>query len=219
MLRFERIEHAVLALSFITLVYTGFALKFPDQWWARPVLLLEGTRPLRGILHRVAAVVFLVVAVAHVISLITNRGLREHWKEMIPRVNDAREALANFAYNLGLGSEAPGRSPHSYIEKAEYWALVWGAVVMAVSGLLLWANNLVLKFLPKIWLDVATSVHFYEAVLAAAAIVIWHLYSVVFDPDIYPLDTSFLSDSRESKPEPSDHSETQEAEETPVAGD
>jgi cytochrome b subunit of formate dehydrogenase len=219
MLPFERFEHAVLAIAFFTLVYTGFALKFPDQWWARPGLLQEGTRPLRGIIHRAAAVVFLVIAVVHVISLIMNRGLREHWKEMIPRVHDVREALANFAYNLGLGSEAPGRSPHSYIEKAEYWALVWGTVVMAVSGLFLWANNLVLKFLAKIWLDVATSVHFYEAILAAAAIMIWHLYSVVFDPDIYPLDTSFLSESRKNRPEQSDRPQTQEVEETPVAGD
>ena len=44
--------------------------------------------------------------------------------------------------------------------------MVWGAVVMIATGLLLWANNLALKFLPKIWLDVATSVHFYEALLA-----------------------------------------------------
>src|ERR1035437_7661133 len=34
MLPFERIQHAVLAISFLTLVWTGFALKYPDQWWA-----------------------------------------------------------------------------------------------------------------------------------------------------------------------------------------
>ena len=59
--------------------------------------------------------------------------------------------------------------------------------------LLLWANNLVLRFLPKSWLDVATSVHFYEAVLATLAIVVWHFYSVIFDPDVYPLNTAFLT--------------------------
>ena len=48
MLRFERVEHAVLAISFFILVYTGFALKFSDQWWARPGLVQEGTGPLRG---------------------------------------------------------------------------------------------------------------------------------------------------------------------------
>jgi cytochrome b subunit of formate dehydrogenase len=193
MLPFERVQHAVMAASFIILVWTGFALKYPDQWWARPLLMMEGAHSMRSLIHRVAAVIFISVAVTHLISLIVSRKLRAHWMEMIPKVRDGREGLSNFAYNLGLGNVPPGRSDHSYIEKAEYWAVVWGAVVMAGSGLLLWANNLAMRFLPKAWLDVATSVHFYEAVLASLAIVIWHFYSVIFDPDVYPLNTAFLT--------------------------
>ncbi len=193
MLPFERVEHAVLAVSFFTLVWTGFALKYPDQAWARPLLLMESAYPIRSLIHRIAAAVFLAVAVAHGISLIASRRLREHWREMLPKSNDPREALENFAYNIGLRRRRPRRSAHSYIEKAEYWAVVWGAAVMAASGLLLWANNWALRFLPKLWLDVATSVHFYEALLATLAIAVWHFYSVIFDPDVYPLDTAFLT--------------------------
>jgi cytochrome b subunit of formate dehydrogenase len=215
-LPFERIQHALLAISFIVLVATGFALKYPDQWWARPLLAMEGARSLRSLIHRIAAIVFIAAALTHLISLIANRRLREHWKEMIPRTRDAREAASNFAYNLGLGSEPPPRSPHSYVEKAEYWAVVWGAAIMASTGLLLWANNLALKLFPKIVLDVATSIHFYEAVLAACAIVIWHFYSVIFDPDIYPLDTAFLKGYR---PEGREASGEHEPREAPVPGD
>ena len=68
---------------------------------------------------RTAAIVFIAVAVTHLLSLILSRRLREHWKEMLPNSNDPREALSNFAYNLGLGNRPPGRSSHSYIEKAE----------------------------------------------------------------------------------------------------
>jgi cytochrome b subunit of formate dehydrogenase len=193
MLPFERVQHAVLAISFLTLAWTGFALKYPDQWWARPLLSMEGTYPMRSLIHRIAAGVFMAVTLTHLVSLIVSRKLREHWKEMLPTTNDPREALSNFAYNLGLGSEPPGRSSHSYVEKAEYWAVVWGAVVMISTGLLLWANNLVLRLLPKSWLDVATSVHFYEALLATLAIVVWHFYPVIFDPDVYPLNTAFLT--------------------------
>ena len=207
MLPFERVQHALLALSFMTLVWTGFALKYPDQWWARPLLLMEGHYPIRSLIHRVAASIFLAVAVTHAVSLIVNRELREHWKEMLPNVNDPREALSNFAYNLGLGDQPPGRSPHNYIEKAEYWAVVWGAVVMAATGLMLWANTLALRFLPKIWLDVATSMHFYEALLATLAIVVWHFYSAIFDPDVYPLNTAFLTGRSVKKDEPADDSE------------
>jgi cytochrome b subunit of formate dehydrogenase len=192
MLPFERLEHAVLALSFLALIWTGFALKYPDQWWARP-LLLRGSLSLRGIIHRISACVFITVTVTHLVSLIVNRELRKHWKEMLPDIRDPREALSNFAYNLGLGDQPPGKSAHSYVEKAEYWAVVWGSVIMIATGLMLWANNLALRFLPKVWLDVATSVHFYEALLATLAIVVWHLYSAIFDPDVYPLNTAFLT--------------------------
>jgi len=193
MLPFERVQHALLATSFIVLVVTGFALKYPDQWWARPVLFLENTRSVRSLVHRVAAAVFMAVTLTHLLSLIVSRKLRKHWMEMLPNRNDPREALSNFAYNVGLGDRQPARSAHSYIEKAEYWAVVWGAIVMIGTGLMLWANNLAMKFLPKLWLDAATSVHFYEAVLATLAIAVWHFYSVIFDPEVYPLNTAFLN--------------------------
>jgi cytochrome b subunit of formate dehydrogenase len=193
MLPFERLQHAVLALSFIVLVCTGFALKYPDQWWARPVLLAEGGISMRSLIHRIAAIIFVAISATHAISLAVNRKLRDHWKEMLPATRDLREGLSGFAYNLGLGEAPPYRSSHSYIEKAEYWAVIWGAVVMIATGVILWANNIAMKLLPKTWLDVATSVHFYEAVLATLAIVVWHFYSILFDPDVYPLDTAFLT--------------------------
>jgi formate dehydrogenase gamma subunit len=187
---FERIQHALLVISFAVLVWTGFALKYPDQWWARPLLISEH---FRGTVHRVAGVVMIVVSVMHLVSLIVNRGLRQHWKHMLPNRRDPGEALSNLAYNLGLRNSKPSRSSHSYIEKAEYWAVIWGTAVMALTGVMLWANNWMLAMFPKSWLDVATSVHFYEALLATFSILVWHFYSVIFDPDVYPLDTAWLT--------------------------
>ena len=87
--------------------------------------------------------------------------------------------------------------------------MVWGAMVMILTGLMLWGNNLMLSLFPKVWLDVATSVHFYEAVLATLAIVVWHFYTVIFDPDVYPMDTAWLTgisvkklEDHASEPEP-----------------
>jgi cytochrome b subunit of formate dehydrogenase len=193
MLGFERVQHAVLALSFLVLAWTGFALKYPDQWWARPLLFWETKGSMRSLIHRAAAVVFILVSVTHVVSLIVSARLRRHWRELRPLTKDVIEASANMAYNLGFRSVAPSRSTHSYVEKAEYWAVVWGAIIMAVSGLMLWANNLMLALLPKAWLDIATTVHFYEAVLATLAIVVWHFYTAIFDPDVYPMDTAWFS--------------------------
>jgi cytochrome b subunit of formate dehydrogenase len=192
-LPFERIQHALLVISFAVLAWTGFALKYPDNWWARPLLLWESARSTRGIIHRCASVVFMSAALAHLLSLVFSRSLRDHWRSLWPHMSDAREALANLFYNIGLRRQPPFRSPHSYVEKAEYWALLWGSVVMVITGVLLWGDTLALRWLPKIVLDVATSIHFYEAVLATLAIVVWHFYFVIFDPDVYPMDSAWLT--------------------------
>jgi len=33
----------------------------------------------------------------------------------------------------------------------------------------------------------AVTVHYYEAILACLAIVVWHFYQVIFAPDVYPM--------------------------------
>jgi cytochrome b subunit of formate dehydrogenase len=129
----------------------------------------------------------------HAVTLIVNRNLRGHWITLFPRKRDVGEFFRALAYNLGLRSEKPHVSPHSYIEKLEYWAVLWGTAVMGITGVMLWANNLMLAYLPKVWIDLATVVHFYEAVLAALSILVWHFYSVIFDPDVYPMDMAWLT--------------------------
>jgi cytochrome b subunit of formate dehydrogenase len=211
---FERIQHALLVLSFSTLVWTGFALKYPDHWWASILVMWEHDFPVRGVVHRIAAVALMAVAATHVVSLISSGRLRRHWKQLWPRRSDVPEAVLNFSYNLGLTRQRPYLSSHGYIEKAEYWAVAWGTVIMGLTGVMLWANNLTLHFLPKAALDFATTVHFYEAVLASLAIVVWHFYSVIFDPDVYPLETAFLTGvsvkEHEPEAEPEGKAESEE---------
>jgi cytochrome b subunit of formate dehydrogenase len=192
MYRFERLLHVLLVVSFVVLAASGFQLKYPDQWWARQTLALEGGATVRGIVHRSAAVVFLLAAVLHLVSLISSRRLRLHWLNLLPRYTDVAEAARGFAWRMGFGSAPPRLSPYSYIEKAEYWAVLWGGVVMTATGILLWADNLTLKWFPKELLDFATALHFYEALLACLAIVVWHFYMVIFDPDVYPMDTAWI---------------------------
>jgi cytochrome b subunit of formate dehydrogenase/nitrate/TMAO reductase-like tetraheme cytochrome c subunit len=191
--RAERAQHGLLIVSFLTLVWTGFALRYPDQFWAYPLVMWEGRWPVRGIVHRVAGTVMIATAVVHVATLIVNRKLRQHWLQLLPRRWDAAEALSAFAYNVGLRRTPPKISSHSYIEKVEYWAVVWGTVMMAVSGVVLWADNFVLSYFPKGLLDVAGVFHYYEAVLAALAILVWHFYSVIFDPSVYPMNLAWLT--------------------------
>ena len=72
------------------------------------------------------------------------------------------------------------------------FVLVWGLIVMAATGLMLWAKISVGRLLARWWLDVATAIHLYEAILATLAIVVWHFYQVFFDPDVYPMNGAWL---------------------------
>ncbi len=63
---------------------------------------------------------------------------------------------------------------------------------MGLTGLMIWFKIGVVGFLPRWWLDIALAVHFYEAVLATLAIIVWHFYQVIFDPDVYPVNFAFI---------------------------
>ena len=193
MFPFERLLHILLLTSFMTLVWTGFALKYPDTWWASPLTHWESRWPVRGTVHRVAAVIMLSVAGIHLVSIIVNKKLREHWLHLIPRYTDLPQAVHSLAYNIGLTSKRPKLPAYNFIEKAEYWAVVWGAVIMGATGIVLWANTYFLSIVPKVFLDVATAVHLYEAILAALAILVWHIYFVIFDPEVYPVETAWIT--------------------------
>jgi cytochrome b subunit of formate dehydrogenase len=179
-----RWQHAILLTSFFLLVVTGFALKFPGSWVASMPALGER---MRGTLHRIAAVVLLGVSVCHLFDVAVSREGRRLVRDLLPTLDDARGAWRNLCYYLGLTSRKPGFARFNYAEKAEYWALVWGMFVMASTGIMLWAKVMVGNHLPRWWLDVAAAIHFYEAVLATLAILVWHFYQVLFDPDVYPM--------------------------------
>ena len=180
----QRWQHLILFTSFIILVITGFALKFPDSWFAE--LLGMGER-LRSVVHRVAGVVLISAGIYHVFYAAYSREGRRLIRDLAPGPKDAFDALKTMRYYLGLGGDKPKFGRFTYGEKAEYWALVWGTALMGLTGIMLWAKVLVGDLLARWWVDVATAVHFYEAILATLAILVWHFYQVFFDPDSYPM--------------------------------
>ena len=141
----------------------------------------------RGVTHRIAGVVLIGIGVYHLVYVARTRDGRRLLLDFLPAPKDATDAWGTMLYYLGLRSEKPEFQRFNYAEKAEYWALVWGLIVMAGTGVMLWAKISVGHLLARWWLDVATAIHLYEAILATLAIVVWHFYQVFFDPDVYPM--------------------------------
>lgn len=191
----QRFQHWLLLTSFIALVLTGFALKYPDSWVAT---LLGGSEPFRRISHRVAGVVLLAVGLLHLAYIALTGEGRQGLTDLLPRKKDLIDFLQSVRHYVGGGSSKPKFARFTYGEKAEYWAVVWGTLVMGLTGLMVWFKVEMFGFLPRWIIDVALAIHFYEAILATLAIVVWHFYNVIFDPDVYPLNWA-LVDGRVSE--------------------
>lgn len=182
----QRVQHWLLLTSFITLVVTGFALVYPDFFAG-----LGMAEWSRRIIHRVAGVVMMIVSVYHVLYLALTREGRSWIKDMLPTRKDVRDVIQFFRHYLGGNVPRPKFERFGYAEKFEYWALVWGTMVMALTGVLIWFKTSAFAFAPLWWVDIAIAIHFYEAVLATLAIIVWHFYQVIFDPDVYPINLAF----------------------------
>ena len=201
-----RITHGMVMVSFILLVVTGFALKFPEAAWVR-VMGFNGNGLIRGWTHRIAAVVMMAATLLHILHLARVKRDRVILRELLPGWQDAKDIANVIRYNLGLIDKRPTFGMFGYAEKMEYWAFMWGTVVMAVTGLLLWAQGWSLKHFPVWVMDAATAAHWYEAILATLSILVWHWYLVIFDPEVYPMDLAWLTGKasadhlRETRPE------------------
>jgi thiosulfate reductase cytochrome b subunit len=145
----------------------------------------------RGFIHRAAALVVTGALLWHLAELAFSKERRNRLRKQMLGWQDLRDLWLTVRYNLGYEAERPRCGEFNYADKLEYWAFLWGMIVMTLTGLLLWFENLSLTYLPKMATDVATIIHFYEAVLATLAIFFWHLYWVIYDPEVYPMDAAW----------------------------
>ena len=190
----ERVQHLLLMLSFVVLVITGFMLHYPDAWWVAGLRRIsDNLFDLRNKMHRIAAVIMVLASLWHIGYLTISRRGRGFLRDMMPRRNDLTDVTGTLMYYVGLRVEKPRFGRFSYVEKAEYWALVWGTMVMTVTGIILWFENTFIGLLTKLGWDISRTVHFYEAWLAMLAILVWHIYYVVFNPDAYPMNTAWIT--------------------------
>jgi len=168
------------------------ALKFPEAWWVAPLHRnLPGVFDLRSLVHRIAGVVMLLASVYHLYYIAFVPRGRQLVKDLFPRPQDLFDAIDVFRYNLGWTNVRPKFDRFTYVEKAEYWALIWGNIVMGATGMILWFDNTFMNLLSKLGWDIARTVHYYEAWLATLAIIVWHFYFVIFNPDVYPINLAF----------------------------
>lgn len=184
---FQVSQHLILGLSFAVLAVTGFALKFPDALWVQPLVWLGLDESARRLVHRGAGVVLLAQSALYLVYLASTRRGRWEVGSLRPRWRDVTDLGAELRYFLGRAPRGAAFGRYGYVEKLEFWALVWGNAVMGFSGLVLWLPERATRWFPGWVVELSEVVHYYEAWLALLAILVWHLFHVIFHPREFPL--------------------------------
>jgi cytochrome b subunit of formate dehydrogenase len=174
----RRIEHVSMLLSFTTLGLTGLVQKFALSPISQFLMgALGGIENVRAI-HHIAAIILMFGTMYHIILLGYNVYVLRMKMTMLPVLQDALDAFQALMYNIGLAKSRPQMGRFTFEEKAEYWAFVWGTIVMGVTGFLMWNPITAARFLPGEYIPAAKAAHGGEAVLAVLAIILWHMYGV-----------------------------------------
>lgn len=174
----QRLEHWVMTLSFTTLGVTGLPQRYArDDWADRLIMLMGGVETVR-IIHRLAAVIFMLVLLYHVVVVAYKVFVLRTRLSMLPTFKDVVDMLDAVRYQIGLARQQPRYPRYNFAEKIEYWAVIWGGVLMTLTGFMLWNPIATTRFLPGEYVPAAKAAHSAEALLAVLAIVIWHVYWV-----------------------------------------
>lgn len=212
----ERIIHVLLILSFMTLVMTGFPLKYASAPWAEMLAGLWGGAHLAGVFHRIAAALlialFLYVAWLSLRFLFPKGQGTNGWLQRLlgpdslcPNLKDLKDMIAMFRWFFNRG-EMPKFDRWTYWEKFDFLAVFWGMFAIGGSGLLLWVPEWSSWIVPGWVLNVATLVHSEEALLASLFIFTVHFFNAHFIPTRFPMDPIIftghyrLEEMREQKP-------------------
>ncbi len=213
------IQHLILTIATLLLIVTGLPLKFFTAGWAIFIInILGGTGKARE-LHHLAALMLIVVGLVHLFYIIFTKKGRKDFKDFIPVKKDFFDLKNQILYLLGKREKGAKFDRFSYIEKFDYWAVYWGFVIMIGSGLVMWLyqaklnplfiGEIKLNFLPDFTNyyihAISRELHSDEALLATLAIIGWHFYNVIFNPDVFPVNKSIFTGTMNKEEMERDH--------------
>jgi cytochrome b subunit of formate dehydrogenase len=203
-----RIQHVFLVTVFVVLALTGLPMKFPEASWAPTVYQLFGGIRGAPIVHRVAGVSLIVGFIYHILSILIKVTIslsREgklsliNWIKavlalpMIPKPQDAKDIIKLVKYVFFLSPKRPLYGRFSWKEKLEYLGLFWGITLLAVTGILLWAESISTRVVPGWILNVCYLAHTYESILAVAHITLVHIPGVIGRPGVSPISSMIIN--------------------------
>lgn len=166
----QRLVHWVHAIAFFVLLLTGLALIWPP-------LSFLAAGGLSRLLHRAAAVVFLLTPVLY--ALLDFRGLRDLVRDSFTYTREDLEWLKGFpGYFLGRTSHLPPQGRINAGQKIHHALTILSYFTISGSGLILWLGK---GSLGPTGLLIATSIHDLSMAIMAV-LTVGHIYfTFVYD--------------------------------------
>jgi cytochrome b subunit of formate dehydrogenase/NAD-dependent SIR2 family protein deacetylase len=191
---FERLLHFFMALSFLILAGTGLPLKYAHSemanWVVHNLIGFENA----ALLHRWAAFTMGLVFLFHFIKILyvafikKQKGIFKSQNSLVPRWQDFKDFFNHIAYFIGIKKEEPAWGRWTYWEKFDYFAVVWGMLIIGSSGLALWFPETFSQLFPGWIINAAHIIHSEEALLATGFIFVVHFFNTHLRPGAFPMD-------------------------------
>lgn len=186
----QRIQHYVLAGSFIVLAVTGLLRGFPDwptfQWFTN---IFGGTEVLR-LVHDIAAFIMIADGIYHLGYIGYGFFVKHRFPSaMMPRLKDLKDMIHTFLWIFGLHRHEPEYDHFQYGQKIDYWAIFWGMPVMVITGIIMMFPSFFSQWFEGQWFGVVATAHRDEAVLAVGFILIVHMYYGHLQASAFPVNT------------------------------
>ena len=191
--RWQRAQHLIMILTFVGLLITGLPQKWPEfQVSIQTVDLLGGIFATRW-LHRALGIALTLLAIAHLATVTRYLFFERGKPTMFVNRRDFTDAIEQLQYYRGQRENEPSFGRYDFRQKFEYWGLLMGTMVMVGSGFVLMYPMQISRFLPAELIPAAKVMHSYEAMLAMLIVVVWHMYSAIFNPHAFPLDRTIFT--------------------------
>jgi cytochrome b subunit of formate dehydrogenase len=198
----QRGSYTALAVAFVGLTASGVALKYSDQPWGQWLARGLGGFRSASFWHHffaVLAILAVVVQLARTVVRIQARRGARGWKNalfgpdsLVPNGRDVRELGKMLLWFIGFGRK-PGFERWAYWEKLDFWAFSLAALVIGISGLMMWYPNLFCLVLPGTVLNFAKMVHSEFAIYIASFLFLIHFFHAHFRPEKFPMDLSVMT--------------------------
>jgi formate dehydrogenase subunit gamma len=189
----DRIEHLVVMVLFFALALTGLPQKFHDNAVAKAIVDALGGIDQVRYLHRLSGVLFSAATLLHLVAVMAKVVTGRSSLSMLPGPKDFRDVVTTLRYYLRISDVRAQFDRFDYKEKFEYWGIIFGGLIMISTGFMLLYPIQATQILPGQAIPAAKVAHGNEGLMAFLVVIIWHIYNVIFAPEVFPGSTTIFT--------------------------